>query len=180
MWCYWHLPHLIPMASPLVPLHFKMIIMRCNMTFLVMWCHWHQLLHHMMPMTSSMTPFNAFGQDKWNMVQHEFLVMWYHWCWYQHHVMLISMVPLHSLSLETDIRCHMTFLMWCNWHWHQHHMTPMAPLQSLDQDNWNEVQHEISDHVMPLAPALVSNDACSITTDTVAFLTSRQSKWGQT
>ena len=54
------------------------------------------------------------------------------------------------------MRCNITFfscdaivrlfflVIWCHWHWHWHHMilmiSSMVPLQSLDQDNQNEMQ----------------------------------------
>ena len=53
---------------------------------------------------------------------------------------------------------------------------PNAPLQLLGQDDRNEVQHEISGHVIPLALMLASHDAISTVKGTTTFLTSRQSK----
>ena len=46
----------------------------------------------------------------------------------------------------------------------------MAPLHSLGQDDENEVQHNLSVHVMPLALASVSNDANSIINGTTTSL----------
>ena len=90
-----------------------------------------------------------------------------------------------------------------------HHMTPMAlllaPLQSLGQDNWNKVPYDFFGHVMPLKPVSpmaplhslgqnkwneVQHDIFGCVTalllasheanGTIAFLRSRQSKWGAT
>ena len=47
--------------------------MRYTMMFLVvMWCHWHQHQHHVMPVASSVTPLHLFGQDNQNEVLHNF------------------------------------------------------------------------------------------------------------
>ena len=46
--------------------------MKCNMTFLVMKCHWCQCYHHTMLMASSMKPLHFPGQDNQNEVQHDF------------------------------------------------------------------------------------------------------------
>ena len=43
---------------------------------LVMWCHWHQHQHHVMPMASSIAPLHLLSQDKWNEVQNYFFVIW--------------------------------------------------------------------------------------------------------
>ena len=51
----------------------------------------------------------------------------------------------------------------------------MTPLYLLGQDDWDEVQHDFSDHVMALM--LASHDAISIVKETTIILSSRQSKW---
>ena len=62
--------------------------------FLVMWYHWHQHQHHVMPMALSIVPLHGFSQDNQNEVQH------WNWCW-QHMVSMPSeMVPLHSLGQD--------------------------------------------------------------------------------
>ena len=50
----------------------------------------------------------------------------------------------------------------------------MAALHFLGQDDENEVKHDISGHVIPLAPVSVSHNATSIVNGTIAFLKSRQ------
>ena len=57
--------------------------------------------------------------------------------------------------------------MWCQ-------MQSMTPLHSLGQDDHNEGQYYVFDHLMPLASA--SNNANSITSGAILFLTSRQLK----
>ena len=52
----------------------------------------------------------------------------------------------------------------------------MASLHSTGQDDRNEVQHDFSGHVMPLALELASHNAVSILNVTITFLRSRQSK----
>ena len=73
--------------------------MRCNMTLLVMRCHWHWHQHHMKPMAKSVATLHSLGQDNQNKVQHDFSVMWHHWHKHWHHMILItlSIEPLHSL-----------------------------------------------------------------------------------
>ena len=75
----------------------------------------------------------------------------------------------------------------------------IAPKHSLGQDKWNHMQLDFSGTVIPLALALhdcteigvkchvmslelasASCDADGITDDTIAFLRSRLSKWGET
>ena len=51
----------------------------------------------------------------------------------------------------------------------------MVPLNSLDQDNQNEVQYEFFHHVLPLA--LVSHDAKHIIHGDIPFLRLRWHKW---
>ena len=50
----------------------------------------------------------------------------------------------------------------------------MVPLHLLGQDDRNEVQHDLSGNVMPLALMFASHDAISIVKGTTTFLTSRQ------
>ena len=81
-----------------------------------------------------------------------------------------------------DVRCSMTFLViWCHWHWYQHHVMQttllMVPLHSLGQDDQNEVQHDVLDHVTALAQASTSNYANGIVNGTITFLISKWSKW---
>ena len=38
----------------------------------------------------------------------------------------------------------------------------VAPLYSLGLDNWNNVQHDLFGHLLPLMPVSVSHDASSI------------------
>ena len=51
-----------------------MIEMKCNMTFLVMSCHWHQCWHHMIPSALS-KEFTSLHQDDQNEEQHDLLVV---------------------------------------------------------------------------------------------------------
>ena len=50
---------------------------------------------------------------------------------------------------------------------------PMASLHTFGQDDRNEVQHDFSGHVMPLALVLASHDAVSIPNVAITFLRSR-------
>ena len=50
----------------------------------------------------------------------------------------------------------------------------MAPLYFLGQDDWHQVQHYLSGHVMPFALMLASHDVISIVKRTTTFLTSRK------
>ena len=48
--------------------------------------------------------------------------------------------------------CNMTLLVrWCHWHYIMPMVPSMASLNSLGHDDWNEVQHDFSGHVIPLA-----------------------------
>ena len=49
----------------------------------------------------------------------------------------------------------------------------MASLYSLGQDNQNEVQYDLFDHVTPLTPVSSSHDADCIDNGTFTFLMSR-------
>ena len=112
-----------------------------------------------------------------------FLLIWHHWHWYHKMPIAPSMAPLHSWGQNKRMRCNMSFLvMWCHWHWYQCHMMWMvlsiAPLHSLGQDDWNEVEPDTLSHVMSLALASVSHNANGVINGTIAFLRSKQSKWG--
>ena len=87
MWC-WHQQcnHWIPEV--------KTKEMRCNMVFLVMWCHWH----HVRMMVSSIVPLNSLGQDDENKVQHEFF----------DHVMSLASASYNSKGIISDT--------WHCWH----------------------------------------------------------------
>ena len=56
----------------------------------------------------------------------------------------------------------------------------MAPLCSFDQENENEVQHDIFGYVTPLESFLASCDADSVVNGTIAFCRSRQLKGSAT
>ena len=90
-----------------------------------------------------------------------FLVMWNHWHWHLHYVvpMALSMAPLHALGQMIKIK-YIFLVIWhcCNWCHHNMMSTTlsMAPLQLLGQDDWNKVQHDFFDHVIPLTPVLAS------------------------
>ena len=114
-------------------------------------------------------------------------------------------MPLASVSCDADITMNSAteffrwkqsksgatwlFVMWCNWHWH--HMMLMGPSMApsgyingitngtiavLAQDDWNDVQHGLFGHAMPLAMALAPCDAVSVINGIIAFLRSRWSK----
>ena len=54
----------------------------------------------------------------------------------------------------------------------------MTPLHSLDQNDWNQVQHDIFGHVIPLVQVSTICTANNIVNGIIAFLGSRLSKWG--
>ena len=116
----------------------------------------------------------------WNMT---FLVVWLHWCWPRHHMM--PMALLHSSGQDNQNGVIITFwVMWFHWCQHQHHMmslaSSMAPLHSLGQDDWNEMQHDFLGLLTPLMPVSVSHTTFGIINGTTAFLRLRWSKWGVT
>ena len=95
--------------------------------------------------------------------------MTFWWCdifgfWQWCHMMLVelSKAPLHALGQDNKNKVHHDFsscdtigfvITWSWWHCQWHH------LHSLCQDNWNNVQHYVFGHLMPLAPASCgSND----------------------
>ena len=95
-WCPWHQQwhHYIA--------YVKMIDMRCNMTFVVMWHHglWHW--HHMMPMVSSMLPLHFLGQDNQNWdAPLVFLFMLFHWYW--HHMMPMALSVAQGTDASTGV-----------------------------------------------------------------------------
>ena len=57
-------------------------------------------------------------------------------------------------------------------------MGKKVPLHSLGQDNQNEIQHDLSGHLMLLELASVSHAVNSTINGTIAFLKLRQLKWG--
>ena len=71
-----------------------------------------------------------------------------------------------------------------HWYWQKQHVIQMvlqnALLHLLGQADLNEVQCGFSGHGMPLALMLASCDSIRIVKGTTTFLTSRQSKWGET
>ena len=53
---------------------------------------------------------------------------------------------------------------------------PMAPLYSIGQDDWSEVQHDMGGPVKPMVPLSVSRDHDGIINDTISFFISRRLK----
>ena len=130
-----------------------MIKSRCNMTFLIMWHHWHWCGHHMIQMPLSVGSLHSLGQEI-EMGCNITIIMWDHWCW--HHVMLTlsSITPLHSLGQDDQ--------------------------NEVQHDSLDEVQHDSLDHITPLAPVSLACDADGIISSTIAFLRSRWLKWDAT
>ena len=103
---------------------------------------------------SSMAPVHFIGQDSWNEVQHTYFghirpvvlaVASYH-----ADGIINGTIPLFLVK-TFEVRCNMNFwscnttgigagTMWC---W----VSSMAPLYSLAQDEWNEVEHNFSGHL---------------------------------
>ena len=156
-WCQSCLSHMVPLASQSVSHDANSII---NGT-IIFWGHddknevQHDLFGHMMPLALASASHDA-------------------------HSNVNSTTTLHRsrwLNLSA------TWLLWsCDiigtsigitqgW-W----ALSMAPLHSLDQDNWNEVQPYSFGHAMPLAHALASHDTTGIGNGTTAFIRSRCSK----
>ena len=169
---------------------FKMIETRCNMTSLLMWCQcWHQRTL----MVSWIPPLYLFTQDDQNEMQHDFFSNWtllalasppcdangtflvidagvsVTWClqYYQwdHSNFKIKIIKR---------RCNMTVLvMWNHWLQLQHQVITMAssmtPLHFFGQDIWNDMQHDISCHVMHVVLELASCDAYGTVNGTTAF-----------
>ena len=161
--------------------------MRCNITLLLWWFHWHWCLYHMMLTPSSMAPLHLLGQDNQDEVQHD--------CF--GHVM-----PLISTSILCDVygivngitaflrsrqskwgvtwlfgSCETTgtdiSITWW-WQCHQWH-------NCISYKNMIEmVQQDVFGHMMPLAQVFASHDADSIINGTIVFLRTRWSKWSQT
>ena len=83
------------------------------------------------------------------------------------------------VSSRWPVRYNIHFpIIWHCWHWHQQPVIPkavsIAPLYSLGQDNWTNVQHNLFVHVMALM--LVSYDADSVISGTIPFVRSIWSK----
>ena len=101
---------------------------RCNMTFLVMWCHWFCSLHHMMPLESKTASFHSLGQGNWNEITRLFVSCDANCI--NNNTMLIElpMVQLHSLSQDNwqEVQ-HDVVVIWCHCHWNQCHMMQTAP-----------------------------------------------------
>ena len=81
---------------------------------------------------------------------------WWHHQWH-HSILYVKMIN----EVQHD------FLVMCyHWHWHKQHVMlmalSMAQMHFLHQDEWNEVQHDLSGHVMPLALMLASHTAISM------------------
>ena len=121
---------------------------------LVIWCHYHQHQHLVMPMASSTAPLHLFSQDN----QHR------HWCLYHMILVASKMTLLHFLGQDNWNKVQHDFLScdtidisiaitWYHWHWYW----------------WN---------IMPLLS--VSCDVGRTISSPIAFVRSRQSKWGAT
>ena len=114
--------------------------LKCNMNFLVMWCHlcWHQC--HMKPMVSSMTPLHSLDQwlSKWGATwpfghwQH-----CYQW-WCNMMLTVLSMV----LSLGQDFSGHVPPLVLAL-ALNDANIIINGILHSLGQDDWNDMQHNL-------------------------------------
>ena len=68
------------------------------------------------------------------------------------------------------------WVMQCDWYQWQCHLMPIASLYSLGQHDRNEVQHDFSCHVTPVALLLASHDALNILNVTITFPRPIQSK----
>ena len=124
--------------------------------------------HHTLPMELSIAPLHSLGEDNWNNVQDNFLLMGYHWCWHQYHMIptVSSVLPFYLLGQDDRIEmqyhlfwsCDATGTsMWFQWH-------------LLGQDNWNEVQHDFSGHVIHLVLTLALCNAGGIVNSMTALL----------
>ena len=49
-----------------------MMEVRCNMTFLIIWCHWYTDQQHVMQTALLVAPLYLLGHDDKNEVQHDF------------------------------------------------------------------------------------------------------------
>ena len=150
--------------------------MRCNMIFLVMWCHWHWHWCHVMP--TAYPWYHYILQVKMiemrcNMT---FWVMWQLWNQHQQQVIptASSMAPFHFLGQDNQNEVQHDLLdMLYHWYWHHMMLTvsSMAPLYSFDEDNQNKVQHDF-------CSCYAIGSGIGIINATTAFLRSRQLKWG--
>ena len=144
MWCQWHHQwhHCICL--------FKIIKIRCNMTFLAMWFDAIG--------TGDTIPFLKSQQSKWDA------------SWLFGHLMPMSLPLLSQLKWgatwpfwSCDGISISNCIIWCHWHWCQmmplywcqHHVmwttSSIAPLHSLHQKDQNEVEHDFLDHATPFA-----------------------------
>ena len=154
----------------------------------------------MIPMASKMPPLDSLAQNDQNEVRHDFSVMWClcHWHQFQLTTIFSGITTfLKSRHLTWCVTWHFwwcdtidTGFTWLQWQkcWchvmsfklvlesHDSDMSSMAPLYSLDQDDWNEVQHYVFDHVT-LVTALSSCDTDGIVNDTIPFCRSWQLEW---
>ena len=75
-------------------------------------------------------------------------------------------------------------VIWHCWYLHQHHVMPMALLvallNSLCQDGWNNVQHNLFGHMMPLMLVPLTLDTIIVISGAIAFVRWRWLKWGAT
>ena len=94
LWCHWCWCqcHMMPTVSSVAPFHLvcQDDKMGGNMTFLAMWCHWHQHQYPVIPMA----PLHLLSQDTQNEVQH------WHWSLAAHDANGIKMAPFYSLGYE--------------------------------------------------------------------------------
>ena len=160
----WLSGHVMPLALASVPNHansiintaflrIMTIIMKCIMTFLVMWCHWYKYQYHVISMASSMAPLHFFRQDNQNDMQH------CQWCWHHMIPMESKMVPLHSLAQDISNNVQHVFLvMWCHWQWHQCHIMltalPNGSMHSLDYQQLKWDASWLFAHVIPIASSM--------------------------
>ena len=84
----------------------KMTEVRCSMTFLVIWCHWHWHQHHVIQTVLLMAPLHSLGPDDQNEVQHYF---------FGHVTQLAPASPGHDA--DGIVNGTITFLMsrWSKW-----------------------------------------------------------------
>ena len=125
------------------------------------------------------------------------------WCWHWHQCHMMPLVPaLASHDANCVTNGTITLLRSRQLEWGAmslfDHVSSMAPLHSLGQDSWNEVQHKFFGNVTPLVSAFVPYDATSVRirvmwchwhqcwhymmpiNGTTLFLRPRQLKWDAT
>ena len=137
----------------------------CNITVLLLWCHWKQHWCYVMLMASSVTAASSLCEDNWNMT----------FCSCD----AVSTSSSNFMTLLALSKAPFSSVGWDDWHDFDHVMVVLALHGTINaniaffRSRWlNKVQHDFFSHFTLLALASALCDANVIVNSTTAFIKS--------